>query len=154
MKIMSRVVILLLAVVLVSCATLFTGSSDLVGINSTPEGGKVSVDGMYMGISPVTVSLKRDKDHMIVVKKDGYVDATAVLTRSFNAVAILNLLSPICWIVDIVTGGMWKFDHSAVGVELQPLKAASKNPSSIIPGKGMAMKKIKNGKTAVYLEQN
>lgn len=153
MKLMSRALLLVLAILLSSCGTLFTGTSDLVAINTTPADAKVTVDGMYMGVSPVTVSLKRDKDHMIVVQKDGYKDATAILTRSFNAVSILNLLSPICWIVDLVTGGLWKFEHSAMSVNLESIKAAS-TPAVIIPGEGMKMMKTKNGKTSVYLDKN
>ena len=105
-----------------SCGTIFSGTSDLVTITSNPIGAKVSVDGMYIGVSPVTTTLKRSNDHMVLVRLDGYVDATAVITRSFNAVSILNLLSPICWLVDVVTGGIWKFDRDILGVELEPIK--------------------------------
>ena len=133
-----------------SCGTLFTGSSNLVGINSEPEKAKVYVNGMYIGLTPTSASLKRDKDHSIVLKKEGYEDASAVITRSFNGVAILNLLSPICWIVDIVTGGMWKFEREGITVEMEPIKTASKSPINILPANGMEIKKLENGKTAIY----
>ncbi len=115
---------LFLAVLLLvtSCGTIFTGSSDLVTINSNPPGAKVSVDGMYIGVAPVITSLKRSNDHVILVRLDGYRDTNAVITRSLNAIAILNLLNPICWIIDAVTGGAWKFDRDVIGVELEPIK--------------------------------
>jgi hypothetical protein len=105
-----------------SCGTLFTGTSDLVTITSTPSGAKVNVDGMYIGVSPVTTTLKRSNDHTVLIRLDGYTDASAVITRSFNAISILNLLSPLCWLVDVVTGGIWKFDRDVLGVELEPIK--------------------------------
>ena len=105
-----------------SCGTLFTGTSDLVTINSLPTGAKVSIDGMYVRIAPATTTLKRSNDHIVLVRLDGYVDTTAVVTRSFNAISILNLLNPICWVIDVVTGGVWKFDRDVLGVELEPIK--------------------------------
>lgn len=149
---LSLSIISLLIFSLSGCGTLFTGSSEMVGINSEPAKAKVYVDGMYIGTTPTTTSLKRDKDHNIVIKKEGYEDASANITRSFNAVSILNLLSPICWIVDIVTGGMWKFDRTGITVELEPIQKKSAMKSQIIPADGMKMKQLSSGKTAVYVE--
>lgn len=106
------------------CGTLFTGTSELVTISSEPEKGKVYVNGTYIGLAPASASLKRDQDHVIVVKKEGYEDASATLTRKFNAVAILNTVGLLCWIVDAVTGGMWKFDRNMISVQLEELKPA------------------------------
>lgn len=131
------------------CGTLFTGTTTLFTISSEPEKAKVYVNGLYIGTTPTSTSLKKDKDYNILVKKEGYEDASAVVTRSFNAVSILNLLSPICWIVDIVTGGMWKFDREGVTVSLDPIKKKTTN-TGITPGKGMSLKTLKDGKTAVY----
>lgn len=105
-----------------ACGTLFSGTSDMVTFTSNPAGAKVTVDGMYAGVTPLTISLKTSNDHNVLVRLDGYQDATAIVTRSFNGVAVLNLLVPICWIVDIVTGGIWKFDKGIIGVELEPIK--------------------------------
>jgi hypothetical protein len=131
------------------CGSLFTGTSAMFTITSEPEKAKVYVNGLYIGTTPASTSLKKDKDYNIVVKKEGYEDASAIITRSFNAVAILNLLSPICWIVDIVTGGMWKFDREGVTVTLDPISKKTTH-NSIIPSEGMSVKKLKNGKTAIY----
>jgi hypothetical protein len=137
------------------CATLFTGSSDSVTINSDPSGAKAYLNGNFIGNTPVTNVLKRDKDYNVVVKKDGYEPANGTISRSFNAVAILNLLSPLCWIVDVVTGAMWKFDQNAITVTLEKSKSGEKSSESLIPGKivpgsGMAVTQ-RNGKTLVYL---
>jgi hypothetical protein len=145
----SLMVLFVMSAGLTGCGTLFTGSSSMFAISSEPEKAKVYVNGMYIGTTPTSTPLKRDKDYNIVVKKEGYEDASAVITRSFNAVAILNLLSPICWIVDIVTGGMWKFDRDGVTVDLDPVSKKAHVPT-IIPGKGFKMKVLDNGKTVVY----
>lgn len=116
----SMLVIVMLT--LSSCGTILSGTSGVVTFTSNPSGAKVSVDGMYVGMTPVTTSLKTNNDHIVLVKLDGYQDASAVVTRGFNGLSILNLLSPICWIVDIVAGGLWKFDRETIGVELDPVK--------------------------------
>lgn len=108
------------------CGTMFSGTSELVTISSEPVKGKVYVDGVYIGSTPATASLKKDQDHIIIVKSDGYEDASATLTRKFNAVAILNTIGILCWIVDAVTGGLWKFDRNLISVELEPVKVLKK----------------------------
>jgi hypothetical protein len=83
--------LLLCSVLLLStsaCGTLFSGTSELVTITSEPEKSKVYVNGAYIGITPASVSLKRDQDHVILVKKEGFDDATATLTRKFNAIGL------------------------------------------------------------------
>lgn len=144
----------LVLVAFAGCATIFTGSSDNVGIMSEPQGGKVYINGNFMGNTPATLNLKRDKDYNIMVKKDGYEPASATLTRSFNAVAILNLAGLLCWVVDIVTGAMWKFDRDAVTVTLE--KSGTKTSSrfhergKIIAGDDMTATPY-NGKIALLL---
>lgn len=134
------------------CATIFTGSSDNVSVMSEPTGGKVYINGNFMGNTPVNLNLKRDKDYNIMVKKDGYEPANATLTRSFNAVAILNLAGLLCWVVDIVTGAMWKFDQNAITVTLEKTGAKSSSSSSvngrIVAGQDMIATPY-NGKTAL-----
>lgn len=48
-----------------------------IPVFSSPSGAIVSVDGTKMGCTPMSVTLKKDKEHMITVAKEGYA-ATAV----------------------------------------------------------------------------
>ncbi len=123
---LSLMLSLVLLVSVSGCGTLFTGSTEMVNINSTPNKAKVHVNGGYMGTTPVTLSLQKDRDYIILVKKEGYEDATATLTRRFNATSILNLISILCWVVDVVTGGLWKFERNNITVDLEqvPVKKA------------------------------
>lgn len=137
---------------LMSCATLFSGSSDTVSILSEPSSAKVYVNGNYVGNTPVSNVLKRDKDYNILVKKDGYEPGNATLTRSFNAVAILNLINLLCWVVDAVTGAMWKFDQTAVTVTLEKSKATATytySPGKVVAGAGMMLTR-QNNKFLIY----
>lgn len=43
-----------------------------VGIASSPLGAKVYVDGIEKGVTPITVVLEKNRDHLISIVKDGY----------------------------------------------------------------------------------
>lgn len=115
----SKTLIVLITSISFGCATLFTGSSDTVTVNSEPSGAKVYLNGMYMGLTPVSPSLKRDKDYAVILKKEGYQDTSANISRSFNLVSILNLGSILCWVVDLVTGAIHKFDTNGITVTME-----------------------------------
>ena len=104
---------------------MFTGSYDNVVIRSKPEGAKVTVDGTYRGLTPVTVALRRDHDHNVALQKDGYQESVATVTRHFNYVALANLINPICYGIDYATGGIWNFDQTELNVTLDSRAPAS-----------------------------
>jgi hypothetical protein len=142
-----------LLVFTVSCASIFTGTSTMVGFNSEPSGAKVFLNGNYQGTTPLSLSLKRDKDYNILVKKEGYVEGTATITRSFNTIAILNLLSPLCWIVDLATGAIWKFDQEGITVTLEKGKNALKFENLIKYSQNLKAH-FENGKAYIYYSNN
>lgn len=147
-------VVILTAFFTVGCATVFTGTSDTVTIKSEPSGAKIYLNGNYEGDTPTSLILKRDKDYNVMLKKAGFENTSATITRSFNAVSILNLLSPLCWIVDVVTGALWKFDRNTITVTLEKINLAA---HSIIPGRIAAAKDMVidayNGKTGIFIKQ-
>ena len=116
---MRKLAAILLAVSVTGCATMFTGSSKNVTISSKPAKAKIYLNGSYRGKTPLNLSLNTNKDYNIRVSKRGYEEAHAQVSRVFNAAAILNLLSPLCWIVDFATGAVWTFDEAEIKVELE-----------------------------------
>lgn len=111
-----------LALGLSGCATILTGSSENLVVRSHPPEARVTINGVYSGLSPVTVYLKRDRDYRILVEKPGYEDSTLTIRRKFNWVALSNLINPICWGIDWATAGIWRLDHNEAVVELERLE--------------------------------
>lgn len=111
--------LLLIPLLASGCATVVTGTTAPVRLNSEPPGARMYVDGEFRGNGPVEVELSRAKDHRITAKQPGYEPTDANLRRSFNGVAVLNLICVLCWGVDAVSGGLWNFDRDAVVVELE-----------------------------------
>ena len=50
------------------CATMFTPSFQEVPVASTPEGAEVWIDGEFVGVTPVTVTVKANQNHEVVTK--------------------------------------------------------------------------------------
>jgi hypothetical protein len=63
---LNKLILLSCLSVLPGCATIIHGgSSQGVGISSTPPGAKVTVDGVPSGVTPVIVDMKRNRDHKV-----------------------------------------------------------------------------------------
>lgn len=121
---MNRLVSLLLVASLAllgSCATIFTGTTQKVTIDSEPSKATVRINGLEKGTTPTTVKLKKSNDPpAIVLEKEGYEDATFFPDHTFNGVAVLNLLDWLGWLIDFATGALWKYSPSYYKIKLQP----------------------------------
>ncbi len=103
------------------CATLFSGSSDSITFNSQPSGARVMVDGLMVGTTPTTVSIKRPGfgDTDVTVALEGYDSRTFTLSSEFNTTSILNIFVPIGFVIDAVTGAITKHSKKSYNVDLE-----------------------------------
>ena len=103
-----------------SCATLFTGTTGTVNINSVPPGAKIQVNGIDRGNTPAILQLKRSNDGPIVtLKMDGYQTKTFQPETTFNEISIINLFSPLGWAIDILSGALWKYEPSFYELQME-----------------------------------
>jgi len=73
--------ILILLVCFIGCATIMDGSYQVVTINSNVEGATVSLGAHVIGVTPFVGSLHRnEKQQRIVISKEGYHTQTIELT--------------------------------------------------------------------------
>ena len=122
---MKKVVLMMIAftvLVFTSCATILSGTSDEITFNSDPGGASIMLDGLKLGKTPATVSIKRPGfgNKEITLKLDGYEDRTFMLQKGFNTMAICNLASWPGWIIDVVTGTIMKYSKTNYSVDLDP----------------------------------
>ena len=80
--------IILLSIVVISvfingCATILTGSTDIVYFDSDPEGAKILIDGLKVGKTPATLTLKRPgfSDKEVLMQLEGYEDRRFALQK-------------------------------------------------------------------------
>ncbi len=106
---------------LVACATIMHGTSQQIGVSSSPTGAQVTVDGMQHGVTPVVVDLKRNDRHTIRVAMAGYQPFEMDLTRSVSGWVWGNLVfgGLIGLAVDAISGGLYKLSPEQVTAQLQ-----------------------------------
>ncbi|GAB3563361.1 hypothetical protein GCM10027578_06900 [Spirosoma luteolum] len=106
-----------------SCATLFTGTRDVVRFESKPAAARVRIDGLDVGRTPVDVSVQRTLgSKLVTMELDDFESRTFQLNKEFNAVSVLNLFGLVGWAVDAATGAMMKYSQKLYTIELAPAK--------------------------------
>ncbi len=125
MKSLLKFAPLVLALFAISCASIISGTSQNVSINSTPDGAKVVVKtsgGMmvYNGTTPSTCKLQRKNEYIVYITMEGYKEQQVIIDHSFNAWVIGNLIcgGVLGLIIDAVDGAMWNLEPEMIRVEL------------------------------------
>jgi hypothetical protein len=110
-----------------------------VTIDSTPPGADIIVDGRIMGTTPAKIRLDRelnafiDDGKDIRLEKDGYVPDGYYLGTDIEPVTILNVLCPIGFALDAVTGAVMKYDSDYYNFRLYPLEGSPAAYNSPVP---------------------
>ena len=114
-----------------ACASIMHGTSQDVGISSTPTGASVSIDNAEKGQTPFVAKLSRKSNHIVHIAADGYQPADLTLTNSVSGWVWGNLLfgGVIGLAVDAITGGLYKLSPTQLNAEL------AKQTASVAPTK-------------------
>ena len=107
----------LFATSLNGCATLTTGSSQAITVNTNPTGAICTLarEGATIAIvnpTPGTVNISKDKDTISVIcKKDGFQDGTETLSSEFQGMTFGNILfgGLTGVLIDAASGAMRKY---------------------------------------------
>lgn len=83
---------LLLALAGSGCATLINGRHQEVQVVSTPPGAAVWLNGMSVGTTPTTVTMRRHGPVSLRFEKAGYLPATMAVARRMSRWTLLNLI--------------------------------------------------------------
>lgn len=109
------IIVCLIAVTFSGCATVLSGTSQKITIDSEPQGALVQI-GHQTGRTPVTMTIPKGKDYEVVVSVVGR-KRVIPLTRTFDTIGFLNVLFFPGFIVDAATGALMKYEPSFVRVE-------------------------------------
>lgn len=104
------------------CATIFSGSRDVIKFTSEPSEAKVLVNGIEEGKTPLTTVLRKGSDYEIQIVKDGFKPKNFTLTYSLGAGwLILDIIGGLVGIiVDAATGNWNEFDKDSFKAVLEP----------------------------------
>lgn len=112
------------ALLVSGCATIVASGPDLVPISSKPPGAMVYVDGVPVGVTPVTVPLKRSGSGRIRIELEGYEPVFVTQDKVFNGWFLGNILigGLIGIIIDVATSNVTKHSTDPVMVVLRPIE--------------------------------
>jgi len=115
--------LMIAALILVSgCATIVSGTTQNVRINSSPGDAKVSVNDSELGRTPLTVELRRKDIHRVRIEHEGFRPYEYVLDRAMNPwlwvdILVFNGVLPMA--VDYMSGAMWKLEPGEINPVLE-----------------------------------
>lgn len=66
------------------CATIISGTSQVLTFQSNPSGAEVVINGTSIGVTPLTTTVARKNDTKVVIKKDGYKEQSFVLKQKLE----------------------------------------------------------------------
>jgi hypothetical protein len=116
---MRKVAMMLFGLTLSGCASIFSGNSDEISVNSLEDDSIIYVNGTPRGKDSVLVQVDRGQKHSIVAKKEGCQDSMAETGRSFDARSLLGVFIDFGIIsipVDFAIGGAMATDPTAYTV--------------------------------------
>lgn len=114
--------IIVLSLILSSCATIFSGSHDDVTFSSTPPGAKVIIDGKEFGKTPITLIMETDESYNVDFILDDYDNYHTTIESNFNYVSLLNILwfypptIGICVGIDLITGSAFRLNKTKIHI--------------------------------------
>lgn len=121
MKKLTFLALAISAMSLTSCATVFCGSKAKVTfdskVNTTAD---LTIDGRkHNAVSfPYTTKIKRGFDETVVkAEADGYEPVMLYISKTFNAVSVINLCDVLGWAIDAATGAITKPEYSNYEIE-------------------------------------
>lgn len=122
------VILIVSAMFFTSCATIMQGTTQAVGIVSTPTGASITVDGVNYGKTPLTADLKRKDNHIIKIELPGYQPYETTLTRSVSGWVWGNIVVGGLpgLVIDAISGGLYKLTPVQIMATLQKQGAGLK----------------------------
>ena len=99
-----------LAFFMVGCGTIIHGTTQGIGISSTPSGASITVDNQVQGKTPTIVKLGRKDTHIVKIELPGYQPFEATINRSVSGWVWGNIVfgGLIGLAVDAISGALYK----------------------------------------------
>lgn len=108
-------------VLMTGCASIMHGTTQKIGISSSPTGAAVSVDNVALGNTPLFADLKRGKEHIISIEMPGYEKTQLTVTKKVSGWVWGNILfgGLIGLGVDAMTGGLYDLTPEQLNAEMK-----------------------------------
>lgn len=125
-KVLHKILKLIIFVLSISiffsgCATMFSGSTQIITINSEPSDADVLINGLKYGKTPLSTQVKKDKNTIVTIQKDGYTTITRPIQSTLDPVTILGLYPGLGFPIttDMINGNAYEYSPSFYKFDLQ-----------------------------------
>ena len=147
--------VVLLSLLVGGCATLFRGDKQAIKVVTDPAGATLTVNGKVY-TTPATIVLKRNKQHVITLVKDGYQGFKFNLRANWDAggggAVAADAIIPggsILFIIDTAVGADRQFDEMAT-IKMPAATQPSPPLIEVIEHKGKLMTKAEYAEAVKY----
>lgn len=122
--ILFTLVLLIVTLILPSCATILDKRVQKIHITSFPSQAKIQIDGNEVGTTPTVVLLKRSKEHKILIFKEGYQSQELILKKKFNYLTLGNVVNGFVpgMLIDWASGAIYILEPNKILFELEEKK--------------------------------
>lgn len=117
-KLLSTIAASIFVLTMGGCVSIIKGADQTVTFTSEPSNAEVLVDGLSMGKTPLTVSLKKNKYSSILIKKDGYRSQSRPLEKKYDALALLNVFWDLST-TDMISGAAYEYQPNSYFFSLE-----------------------------------
>ncbi len=126
MKRMSLVTLLVAMSLMAGCATILSGKTQNISINSNVDGADITLDGTLIGKTPFAGVINKPKGtagSSITVSKAGYTSKTIMYGAEIEPTFWINILTggPFGSTTDMATNSMYKYAPASINVDLVKL---------------------------------
>jgi len=114
------------------CATIVhLGGTEELNVTSEPSGAKLVVDGAERGVTPMALKVERKQAHKILVSKEGYEESQSSTESKLSLWLAGNAIfgGVVGILVDVLSGGGYTIEPSAVAVTLKPVEGIGVSPA-------------------------
>ncbi|MCX7798492.1 MAG: PEGA domain-containing protein [Melioribacter sp.] len=125
MKGFTHLFVILIFLLMESCATVVNTTTQSIEIKTNPPNAKITIDGKKFGTTPQIVNLERGINHVIKLELDGYDTYETQITRKISIWFWGNAFNGFLpgMLVDMFTGSMYNLLPESINIELQQLKS-------------------------------
>jgi len=98
------------------------GTSQQIGISSSPSGAKVTIDNNTpLGVTPIFANLSRGDNHVVTIEMEGYSPVVMTVTRSVSGWVWGNIVigGLIGLAVDAASGGLYSLSPEQLSPEMK-----------------------------------
>ena len=137
-----------------------------IPVSTNPMGADIYVDGSRQGVTPATVSLERNQDHIVTLAKGDYHQADVVVKRKYKETSLVDAINSgvnsglfhkdvnmgVSTSLNSMsykesTGEMFVLTPSTITVALTPLSGAAGSGSSTAPPPAIGQSGLQPGDT-------